>query len=388
MLVSLFTANILGLVPKMTASTLRAQIAATKKAAGAATPFDDAELDRSIRSLQAAASGAPQQLDSAAYRKLLSKSAHMPHKDWARTESAADELASLIASPDDETFGHTFQRVLEDGGWVGASRAAAERAESTKPWVVLVTGVNGIRKTSTIYQPWFRDALGQALAGSGICPTDELPDGNNSYFRQLDYMIATVASEEFKELYELEDIEEYASKKDSIFSRYRTLAEMLGVLLVKASKAKRMNLLVETSGRDIAMFKYIDFFFPDDAYRKLVVHFTINDIGFAERSVDRRMQGEMQKGRAALAGGNVREIIQANAGGPYGSAVLRGVQADSDAVWESVRSGEAEGGAALDWCKARIAISAHETEPWSACAVPPPGAADTAVDSFVFGPPR
>lgn len=378
----------IALVPKMSAGlSLRAQTAATKAAATAATPFDDAELERSIRSLQQVAAGSPTQLDFTAYRELLARSAHLPHKDWARTESAADELASLIAGPDDETFRRAFQRVLEDGGWVGAEKAAAERAESTKPWVVLVTGVNGIRKTSSIYQPWFREALGQALSESGI-PTEELPDGTNSYFRQLDYMIATVASEEFRELYELKDIEEYASKKDAIFARYRTLAEMLGVLLVKACKEKRLNVMVETSGRDIAMFKYIDFFFPDDAYRKLVVHFTINDIGFAERSVDRRMQGEMQTGQAALASGSVLDIIKANAGGPYGSAVLRGVQADSDRVWESVRSGEAEGGAALDWCKARIAISAHETEPWSACAVPPPGAADAAVDSFVYGPPR
>ena len=28
--------------------------------------------------------------------------------------------------------------------------------------------------------------------------------------------------------------------------------------------------MVETSGRDIAMFRYIDHFFPDEQYRKLV----------------------------------------------------------------------------------------------------------------------
>ena len=50
-----------------------------------------------------------------------------------------------------------------------------------------------------------------------------------------------------------------------------------------------MNVLVETSGRDIAMFEYLDHFFPDGGpYRKMVVHFTVNELGFAEASVDRR----------------------------------------------------------------------------------------------------
>lgn len=33
------------------------------------------------------------------------------------------------------------------------------------------------------------------------------------------------------------------------------------------------------------MFKYVDHFFPDEEYNKLVVHFTINDIAFAEVSL-------------------------------------------------------------------------------------------------------
>jgi hypothetical protein len=56
-------------------------------------------------------------------------------------------------------------------------------------------------------------------------------------------------------------------QKDSIFARYRTLAEMLGVLLLRSAQAHNLNVLVETSGRDVAMFKYIDTFFPDETYR-------------------------------------------------------------------------------------------------------------------------
>jgi hypothetical protein len=49
--------------------------------------------------------------------------------------------------------------------------------------------------------------------------------------------IATVANEEFRELYGLEDVGEYAARKSAIFSRYRLLAEMVGALLLKVDDA-------------------------------------------------------------------------------------------------------------------------------------------------------
>lgn len=42
-----------------------------------------------------------------------------------------------------------WQVVLEDGGWARAAAAAAARPAGRKPWAVLVTGVNGIRKTTS-----------------------------------------------------------------------------------------------------------------------------------------------------------------------------------------------------------------------------------------------
>lgn len=86
--------------------------------------------------------------------------------------------------------------------------------------------------------------------------------------------------------------------------------------------------------------RYVDQFFPSSSgYRKLVVHFTINDLSFAERSVDTRMAKEMADGAAALLEPNVAATIEANAGGPYGSAALAAVQAASEAVWASVLEG-------------------------------------------------
>jgi hypothetical protein len=85
---------------------------------------------------------------------------------------------------------------------------------------------------------------------------------------------------------------------------------------------------------------------------------------------------ELQTGIEALQKQDVFEIINANAGGPYGSEVLAGVQADSDRVWkEHVMAEDAVVG--QDWYKATIQINAHDTEPWTAQAVKPDGSLGT-----------
>jgi hypothetical protein len=102
-----------------------------------------------------------------------------------------------------------------------------------------------------------------------------------------------------------------------------------------------MNVMIETSGRDASSFGQIDHFFGAGGYRKLVVHFRINEIELAERSVDARMIDEMLAGRKALADSQgVRAIVDANRGGPYGSSVLRDIQQMSARVWRSVLAGE------------------------------------------------
>ena len=358
---------------------VRARTEEMKAAAVNQVPFNEAELDDAVTSLRMLA-GDDAAIDWAALRTLISKVGHVSHKDWAKTEEAAEELLGIIKGPDDEQFQRIMSRVLVDGNWPAAAAAAEARPETAKPWVVLVTGLNGIRKTSSVYQEWFKEVLHQALGQTYSGPVEELPDGSNSFFRQLDYMMATLANTEFARLYRVEDMGDYAALKDGIFQRYRKLAESLGVLMVKEAMKKQLNVMVETSGRDVAMFKYVDQFFPDDKYNKLVVHFTINELAFAESSVDRRMAKEMADGRAAEKTGDAMAMIRANAGGPYGSAVLKGVQADSDKVWESVSSGSA--GVGKSWYKARINIHAAHDE-WTASASNAPAGAS----AYTFGPP-
>jgi len=394
-------------------------------------PFTVEERDRVISSLQKVSVKADG-VDWAKLKQLISSTAHQSHKDWENTERASDVLAGIIGGPDNANFRSMFERVLGEGNWESAEKSANARPSGQKPWAVLVTGLNGIRKTTSVYQPWFKKALFEALqlktgsaatksllglstlssSSSSITKEEEeallqiLPDGTNSFFRQLDFMIATVANEEFKELYKIEDIPSYASKKSDIFSRYRMLAEMLGVLLVKEAQKSKLNVMVETSGKDVAMFHYVDKFFPDEHYNKLALHFTIDDIKFAEDSVDTRMLREMKDGKTAMnrlvgleqgaasrspshpseVASATKTMIDANAGGPYGSAVLKGVQEASDKVWSSVIEGKDEvKGAGESWYKASFAINASDSKPWTLSAIiPPKGEEPIAASRYVF----
>lgn len=379
---------------------LESLIASTKKATSEEIPFSDAELDSAILSIKnLAGPKGSSTLDWTALRSKIAECAHLSHKNFNRSTAFASDMKTLLKGASDETFKAVFKRVLEDGNWAGASSYAdslkkAGRTENQKPWAVLVTGLNGIRKTSSIYQPWFREALQQALAEEKLDASEQegLPVGENCFFRQLDFLVATMANQAFHDLYDSavikdEDVLTYARLKDALFARYRSLAEIVGILLVEEAKEHQLNVIVETSGRDIAMFQYIDHCFPKEQYRRLVVHFTINNLAFAEKSVDTRMRNEMRAGRLALkqlqsgsSKNNEEEVLSlhqalvgANEGGPYGSAQLAGVQKASNEVWERVSNNGIKDGdyaskinRAEAWYRASIKIIASDTEPWKA----------------------
>ena len=78
------------------------------------------------------------------------------------TCAAADELQALLGDPSDDGFCAIFDRVLRDGNWAGAAACAASRRRR-RPARVVPFGNNGIRKTTSVYQPWFKPARGQPL---------------------------------------------------------------------------------------------------------------------------------------------------------------------------------------------------------------------------------
>jgi hypothetical protein len=366
------------------------------------TPLTEDEVQDVVNSIQNISPIENDTISLEELKKVLLDVAHLSHKDWAVTGNNAKKLGAVLMK--DGVSPHTRQmleRILEEGNWDGAAKHATERPTSAKPWAVLVTGVNGIRKTTSIYQPWFPALLKEALAAPAGQPADfendALPAGSNSFFRQLDHLIATLANEDFAQLYVLtqellkehsienpppEVVKQYSDLKAAIFTRYRTLSELLGALLLGEAQILKSNCMLETSGRDVAMFHYVDHFFPT-GYSKLALHFTINDLSHAQTSVDNRMVREIKTGIDAIKAQDVFDIIYANAGGPYGSEVLPGVQQDSDRVWNEVVL--KNDGVGQDWYKATIQINAHPTEPWTAQAVLLDGSLGT---KFAFERPK
>lgn len=380
-------------------------------------PLSKDELEDIVHSIQNiystdATTAADAAVDFDKLRDTLSQIAHISHKDWTVTEANSQKLGHVLlkdgmANP---AARQMLERILVEGNWDGAAEHAKvfhnKDDKDHHPWAVLVTGVNGIRKTTSIYQSWWPELLQEALIAPPSStsinsngkrktpdefPLDNLPCGSNSFFRQLDHMIATLCNEDFKALYYLAEqelqtqeepanpsaelVKKYSDLKAAIFSRYRTLSELLGALLLKEAQTLNSNCMMETSGRDVAMFHYVDHFFPKEGYNKLALHFTINDLSQAQESVDRRMVHEIKEGIQAVHNKDNFDVIYANAGGPYGSEVLPGVQEASDSVWNNVvLKGEEVG---QDWYKATIAITAHAAKPWTAQAVRPDGSLGT-----------
>ena len=344
-------------------------------------------------------------------RGILRLKAHQDYSDWDVTERSADLITELIGTPDTSEYCNSLlHRVLEDGGWQTAEVYANARISHInqlinsrdgsssrsnkhglirchKPWVVVICGLNGIRKTTSVYQSWFQELLESALGSQFMGDMITLPCGDNSFFRQLDFIMAAIACESFREMYSspsIGDVLNYCRQKDAVYARYRTLAEMIGIMLVKQAREKGMNIMMETTGKSIASFNYIDCLFPNNGssreYNKLLVHYTIDDIKYAKQSVDRRMVMEMERGFDTIRSmhnvneEHIRNIISVNCGGPYGSNMLADVLRESDEVMSKVfcpgncAESEEEDDRYASWFKARVRINASESG-WYACSL-------------------
>ena len=295
-------------------------------------------------------------------KQFIQARGHLPAKNWSVVKEGVKLLREIVGQPGSALFDGLFPRVLNGGKWHLAAemanvsrRRCEQRAESPRPWVVLIMGCNGIRKTTSVHQKWFKEALSFSLGRTYTGDIHDLPDGNNSFFRQLDYMMSNVANAEFARLYQsscckfkeendLEDeeakVRAYMAVKDGIFARYRGLCEMLGGLLMESASERSMNVMLETSGKDIASFHYVNYFFPDERYQKLVINFDVDDIKFAKNSVNHRMKKEMELGYALISKKEttVNELMAVNCGGPYGGDQLDAVKQAADATWKQVMS--------------------------------------------------
>ena len=127
-----------------------------------------------------------------ASRRFWEEVAHLDYKRWHMTRATATSLANELPPVSDIEFANAFKRVLEGGNWAPASiYAAAKQSKNDRdrPWVVLVTGLNGVRKTTAIYEPWFEAALAEAIVGpdgsaarrsASSCPPVRIPSSGSS----------------------------------------------------------------------------------------------------------------------------------------------------------------------------------------------------------------
>jgi hypothetical protein len=141
--------------------------------------------------------------------------------NFSKTEDAARSLTNILGDPSISGFRRMFERVLMDGHWEKAAAFAHAKFDvgkskrQSKPWAVLVAGLGGIRKTTSVNSSWFQKLLFDAMK-SQLDPSiteDDMPCGDNSFFRQLDFIVATVANTEFKKLYDIDEVANYAKLK-------------------------------------------------------------------------------------------------------------------------------------------------------------------------------
>lgn len=97
--------------------------------------------------------------------RLISSTAHLPAEEWPK--SYKEWSQSLFAQTVDDTeyikFQRLFGKFLSSGGWEKALLAAQRRPEDYKPWLVVVSGISGIRKKHSVMQPWFRVLIEEAI---------------------------------------------------------------------------------------------------------------------------------------------------------------------------------------------------------------------------------
>ncbi|CAE8614712.1 unnamed protein product [Polarella glacialis] len=320
-------------------------------------------------------------------RGLYAATANSSYKDWEQTEAASQNLLNMLGitpSAQEAAFKQYLSHVLLAGHWDDAAKAAKERSDIQKPWVIVLSGANGIRKTTSMYQPWFQALLHESLSHSGQNPPakEQLPTGHNSFFRQLDFMMGALANEYFRTLFQKagneDDLKLYVSGKKEIFNKCRVWAEIWLLMLTQTAQKERINVIVETTGKDAAMLDYVNRFFPASDYHKLVIHFEITDLTLAETSIETRTRKELVTGKAASDADDVAGLISSIAGGStFGVDELQGIQEGSRKVWQTIVRGDCP---SVDdsWHKAEIIITAQPDQPWTA------GVSSTSPQQHIF----
>ena len=100
--------------------------------------------------------------------------AHTAPKDWARVEATARELGAILGDRATRRSGTSSSACCARR--LGGRRA--RRGEARDEAVGRARdGLNGIRKTTSIYQPWFKAVLHEALGAQADAPAADKDGG-------------------------------------------------------------------------------------------------------------------------------------------------------------------------------------------------------------------
>ena len=207
------------------------------------------EIESAIRSLRDLKAGA-KEVHYESLSRLLARTAHVGPAGWmdARSLWLTSEFAGAMKRlPDDpveretQPWTNIFRHFLQQGRWKDAVAAAAERPASFQPWLVLVSGVRGIKKRAAFKAPWFQQLVHEALNRTSsqlgtnpyTGPLSELPTAHDSFVMELSPLIATIANHKLRGMFEVltltekgsVNVSDYAAAKTYLFERWHTYAQ-------------------------------------------------------------------------------------------------------------------------------------------------------------------
>jgi hypothetical protein len=165
---------------------------------------------------------------------------------------------------------------------------------NNSPWIVVVMGLNAIRKTTAMKQ------LDLPILINSVLPhinTKYIPTANNSFFRQLDYLVPSIASGLFLKLRNIEDIKYYKIGKQLLFSKLATLNGLWLNVVSNIIGKLDYNMLIEATGTNFGQVDLINDNPNFNNYNKLIIRFNVDQtqLKIVGESITTRFDEEFKK---------------------------------------------------------------------------------------------
>lgn len=255
----------------------------------------------------------------------------------------------------------------------------ASSNNSSKPWVVVVMGLNGIRKTSLMNMNkgnTIATLLNKHLPTISI---EDMPTGENSFFRQLDFMIPSISSkffEEFKKFKGKLDLFFYKIAKHILFtSMIGTLAKVWLQVVSIILGGLKYNMLIEATGQNFDQVDSIDKLSVFTDYNKLIIRCDVPtdkvSLDLVGQSISVRFENEFEELKKSdpnlayttIIGGSTtekEESIEFSDGSTQETISYISVNEKSRNTWEEKKNMEKY----THWKKAEIIIFPYKNKDW------------------------